>query len=79
MKVEVLFYDHIGQYVSGQVAEIEDGVFLRAVLKGGKADVVNPPDWSPEKEDEKKKEEFKVTDINKRTPKPKNVVTAETN
>ncbi len=48
MRVEVIFYDHIGNYNVGQVAEIEDGTFLRALLKGGHADVVNPPDWSPD-------------------------------
>lgn len=48
MKLEVLFYDRIGPYHNGQVVELEDGVFLRAILKGGKADVVNPPDWSPD-------------------------------
>lgn len=79
MMVEILFYDRVGKYQKGQVAEVEDGVFLRALLKSGKADVINPPDWSPEQEDEKKKEAFKVTNINKPKPKPKNVVTAESN
>lgn len=79
MLVEVLFYERIGKYVKGQVAELEDGVFLRAILKGGKADVVNPPDWSPEKEDEKIKEAFKVVDIETPKPRPKTVITAETN
>lgn len=48
MKIEVLFSDRIGNYRNGQVAEIEEGPFLRAILKGGKADVLNPPDWDAE-------------------------------
>lgn len=79
MLIEVIFYERIGKYLKGQVVEIQDGVFLRAILKGGKADVVNPPDWSPEKEDERIKEIFKVEDINTPKPLPKNVVIAETN
>jgi hypothetical protein len=47
MKVEVIFLDHIGRYHVNDVVELEDGPFLRAVLKGGKADVLNPPDWEP--------------------------------
>jgi hypothetical protein len=78
MMIEVLFYDRIGGYKSGQVAEIEDGVFLRAILKSGKADVVNPPDWSPESHDAKIKEDFKVDSITK-PKRQKNVVVAETN
>lgn len=54
MLIEVIFYDRIGNYSPGQVAEIEDGVFLRALLKGGKADVLNPPDWTVEAADSKK-------------------------
>lgn len=78
MMIEVLFYDNVGKYKRDQVAEVEDGVFLRALLKSGKADVVNPPDWSPEKEDEKKKEAFKVEDIT--TPRRiKKTVNAESN
>lgn len=46
--IEVLFYDHIGQYYPGQVVELSDGPFLRSILRGGKADVLNPPDWDPD-------------------------------
>lgn len=48
MLIEVLIYDHIGPYYEGQVIEIEDGVFLRALLKGGHADILNPSDWNPD-------------------------------
>ena len=48
MKIEVIIYDRIGKYSPGDIVEIEDGVFLRALLKGGKADVLNPPDWNPD-------------------------------
>jgi len=51
-RVEVIFRDRVGGYRRGQVAEIEDGLFLRAALMGGKAEVVNPPDWYPGKEEE---------------------------
>lgn len=77
MMIEVLFYDRIGKYQRGQVAEVEDGVFLRAALRAGKADVVNPPDWSPEKADAEAQEKFKVKDINK--PRTKKIIVAETN
>lgn len=48
MLIEVIIYDRIGNYQVGQIVEIPDGVFLRALLMGGKADVINPPDWSPD-------------------------------
>lgn len=48
MLIEVLFNDRIGNYKKDQVVELEEGPFLLAVLKGGKADVLNPPDWSLE-------------------------------
>lgn len=45
--VEVIFRDRIGSYVRGQVATIDsDTPFFRALINGGKAEVVNPPDWS---------------------------------
>jgi hypothetical protein len=68
MLIEVIFYDRIGNYSNGQIAEIEDGPFLRALLKGGKADVINPPDWSPEKADalvETKKSEINTSEKTK--------------
>lgn len=77
-KIEIIFYDRVGNFKRGQVAEIEDGVFLRAVLKNGMADVVNPPDWSPEKADEEAKEVFKIEDIVKPKRSSK-TVSAETN
>lgn len=48
MLIEVIFHDRIGNYVKDQVAEIEEGSFLLALLRGGKVDVLNPPDWDPE-------------------------------
>lgn len=51
MLIEVIFYDRIGNYFNGQVVELEDGVFLRSLIKSGKIDVLNPPDWTPEKAD----------------------------
>src|ERR1700745_212104 len=53
--IEVIIRDRIGNYQNGQVVEIPDGVFLRALLRGGKAEVLNPPDWSPENADLAKK------------------------
>lgn len=44
--VEVYFLDRIGPYRNGQVALFdENDVFLRAILNGKKAVVLNPPDW----------------------------------
>lgn len=54
MKIEVLIYERVGPYLAGQVVELGDGVFLRAMLQSGKADVVNPPDWTPELADQEK-------------------------
>lgn len=51
MKIEIIVYDRIGPYKNGQVVELDDGPFLRALLKGGKADVLNPPDWDPDTAD----------------------------
>jgi hypothetical protein len=78
MMIEVLFYDHVGKYQRGQVAEVEDGIFLRAILKNGMADVVNPPDWTPESHDAKIQESLKVTDITK-PKRQRKVVISESN
>lgn len=52
MVVEVLFKDRIQNFSRGQIAELEDGAFLRALINGGKVEVLNPPDWYPGKEEE---------------------------
>lgn len=70
-KIEVIFYDRISSYIPGQVVELDDGPFLRAILKGGKADVVNPPDWSPESADAKLEQKTELEPIQK--PKRKSV------
>ena len=49
--IEVLFFDRIGPYDKNKLYLLQDGVFLRALLKSGRGAVVNPPDWSPEKAD----------------------------
>lgn len=51
MKIEIIVHDRIGNFVSGQIVEVEDGPFLRAMLRGGKASVLNPPDWELENAD----------------------------
>lgn len=52
MRVEIIMRDRVYNYTRGQVVTLEDGLFLRALLKGGKAEVLNPPDWYPGKEEE---------------------------
>lgn len=73
--VEVLFYDRIGPYNKGGLHMIEDGVFLRALLKSGKGDVVNPPDWTIEKADSAKQPKTEPAPIVPKTVKvPKAVL-----
>lgn len=59
--VEIIVKDKIGPYRKGQIVELEDGVLLRALILGGKADVINPPDWELDKVLELEKEEFLYT------------------
>lgn len=56
--VEIIVKDKIGPYRKGQIVELEDGVLLRALILGGKADVINPPDWELDKVLEAEKSEF---------------------
>lgn len=71
MKLEVIFHDRIGGYVNGQIAEVEDSPFIRAALRGGKADVINPPDWELDVPYNENKEEViikeEVTPVEKNT------------
>lgn len=47
--VEVIFRDRIGGFTRGQVAVLDsESVFFKALITGGKAEVVNPPDWGVE-------------------------------
>ena len=46
MIIEVIFRDKIGPYNRGQVASFDqENAFLKALLLGKKAEVLNPPDW----------------------------------
>ena len=48
MLIEILVKDNVANFKRGEIVEIEDGILLRALLKGGKAEVINPPDWEPD-------------------------------
>lgn len=54
--VRVRFLRKVSGYKVGQVVTFEDGVFLRAIIKGGSAGVLDPIDWTPEKADERRLE-----------------------
>lgn len=62
-QVEVIFRDRIGNFVRGQVATINSETpFFKALINGGKAEVVNPPDWSPDGESVDKPSEIAEPD-----------------
>lgn len=46
--VEVLFLDDIGSYRKHQVATLEEGSLLFALVRGNKVEILNPPDWTLE-------------------------------
>lgn len=50
--ITVKFLNKIAAYKPGQIIDFPDGVFLRAIINGGKAAVIEPLGWTPEKADE---------------------------
>lgn len=57
MEVEIIFRDKIAGYRVGEVVKKEYDTFVRAVLRGGQAEVVNPPDFDFEVEDRRAEDE----------------------
>ena len=49
--VEVIFRDRIAGYTRGQVVTLNSETpFFKAIINGKKAEILNPPDWSPDGE-----------------------------
>lgn len=59
--VRVRFLRRIAGYKTGQIVSLPDSVFLRGIISGGSAAVLDPIDWTPEKAEEiaKKNKELK--------------------